>query len=109
LSKLENGFYTIENNFEEPYIDNNIFLKINKLDSSFDGTKNKIINNPAVKLCLDTKDRYTHDCTISNHKNTSFYSFIKIEKLETKNTIIPSNLTVSNAYKIISTVTNTNK
>lgn len=109
ISKLDEWFYTIENNFAEPDISNNIFLKINKLDWSFDGTKNTIINNPAVKLCLDSKNRYTHDCTPSVNKNTSFYSFIKIEKLKTKNTIIPSDLDVNNAYKIISTVANTDK
>lgn len=34
------------------------------------------------RLCLDSKNRYTYDCTTSWNKKTEFYKYISVEKVE---------------------------
>jgi len=49
------------------------------------------------RLCLDSKNRYTYNCSWTN-KKTIFYRFLKVEKVENKDWII------DNALKITSKV-----
>ncbi|MBP8017194.1 prepilin-type N-terminal cleavage/methylation domain-containing protein, partial [Candidatus Gracilibacteria bacterium] len=54
---LTGGYYTIENNFN---LTNPI--KITNISSDFDGSESKVLSSSStVKLCLDNKDRYTHE------------------------------------------------
>jgi prepilin-type N-terminal cleavage/methylation domain-containing protein len=101
---MTGGYYTIENYFSDPIIPITI-KKIN--DLNFDWSMGKVLASSMTPLCIDSKNRYTHDC-IWNQK-THFYSFIKIEPLITKNTISNSDIIVDNAFKIKSVVSNTDK
>lgn len=63
-------------------------VKLTKLPNDFDPNPTKVIH-PAnssydTQLCLDSKNRYTYDCSASNTK-TIFYSFLQVEPLKTKN------------------------
>ena len=49
------------------------------------------------RLCLDSKNRYTYDCSWTN-KKTIFYRFLKVEKVENKD------WTIDNALKVTSKV-----
>lgn len=79
-------YYKIENYFQTDEISSQS-IRIQKLNPSFTEDMTNIINptNPDNKtmLCLDSKWRYTYDCTLWN-KPTKFYAMLKIEPLKTK-------------------------
>jgi hypothetical protein len=52
----------------------------------------------AYRLCLDSKWRYTYDCSTSWNTKTDFYRYLKVEKVENKDWVI------NNALKVTSKV-----
>ncbi|EKE26319.1 MAG: hypothetical protein ACD_4C00337G0007 [uncultured bacterium (gcode 4)] len=98
-------YYIIENDYN---IDSPI--KIKNLNSSFNWTKNDVLNSSELRLCIDDMWRYIHPNNPSDcHKRTTFYSFLKVDKLITKNTITNMPIIVTWAYRIESIVINTEK
>lgn len=83
-TKLEDGYYTLSNDFTPGKT-----IHIEKLSTVLDN-KNSIIAefqkpNSTIKLCMDSLGLYVHDCTAPN-KSINYASFLKIEPLITKNT-----------------------
>jgi type II secretory pathway pseudopilin PulG len=100
LSSFE--YYTIENDYSSSSP-----VKIKKLES-FDWSKGNILWTSNVRLCIDVNWRYFH-CVSSWDKRTSFYSYIKIERLITENTISNHSVPVNWALRIQSFVINTDR
>lgn len=95
-------YYIIENNFTDSSP-----IKISSLEQAFDWSREKILKTDKIRLCIDENTwKYFHDCQASS-KRTSFYSFVKIEPLLTKNW--SASLKVDNAFKISSVVVNTER
>lgn len=104
---LTGWYYTIENDFSI----NSSQIKIVKLSNTFSEDYREIINptNPSdkTKLCIDSQNRYSHKCSTLS-KETKFYSYIKIEPLETR-TNKWTKIKVDDAYRIIANVVNSEK
>lgn len=99
-------YYIIENDFSN----NKTFIKIKKLSDTFSEENKKLINpvntEDNAKLCIDSQNRYTHDCI--GNKETKFYSYIKVEPLITK-TDRWNKIDIENAFKIVANVVNSEK
>ncbi|MDD2565293.1 MAG: prepilin-type N-terminal cleavage/methylation domain-containing protein [Candidatus Gracilibacteria bacterium] len=112
---LTGGYYKISNEYQED-TSSNPSINIQKLSSTFEEANENTtyILNPSsedkTELCLDDKNRYTYDCSGTN-KSTHFYSYIKIEKLKTKNTTITPNteIIVDNAFKVTAQIINSER
>ena len=104
---LTGWYYTIENDFSI----NSSQIKIVKLSNTFSEDYRELINptNPSdkTKLCIDNQNRYSHKCSTLS-KETKFYSYIKIEPLETR-TNKWTKIKVDDAYRIIANVVNSEK
>lgn len=93
-----NTFYTVKNSFSG---DQKIHIK--KL-ASFTNDKDTLIsefqkNNSPIRLCIDSLDRYVHNCSGTNTK-TNYASFLHIEPLITRNTLANTPIMVDKSYKI---------
>ena len=97
-----NEYYMIENNYSwvTP-------IKIEKL-SSFDWSRGNVLWTAQVRLCIDDKWRYFH-CRATWDRKTTFYSFLKINKLVTENSITHTPISVTWALKVESFVINTER
>jgi type II secretory pathway pseudopilin PulG len=95
-------YFTIENNFSNL----NNPIKINVLPDDFVPTKEKILNNPKVELCIDSSSRYVH-CEPWLTR-TQFYSFVKVSPLNSKN-LSNSSIPVTDWYLVESVVINSQK
>ncbi|HBB27055.1 TPA: hypothetical protein DCZ36_00975 [Candidatus Gracilibacteria bacterium] len=92
------NYYIIVNNFN---IEKTIRIEKLSLSSL---SKETIIqefqkNNSSIRLCIDNLGRYVHDCTGTNRK-TNYVSFLFLEPLVTKNTLVNNNIPVDRAYKV---------
>lgn len=87
-------YYKIENNFLNSWP----LVKINELIDFWEWKTEINWKMLSYKLCLDSEDRYTHDCTTLWNKKTHFYRYLKIE--EVKN----STWVITDALQIISKV-----
>lgn len=97
----DNTYYTIENNF-----DSNKWIKIKKLPATFNADKTTVLDDiksiPSLtRLCTDSLNRYTHNCTWDGTQKTPFASFFRIEPLTTRNTVTNTDINVGNAHKIV--------
>lgn len=108
-------YYKISNEYQED-TSSKPSINIEKLSPTFEVSAENMsyILNPSsadkTQLCLDDKNRYTYDCTLTN-KPTHFYSYIKVEQLKTKNTITSpsSEIIVDSAYKITAYIINSER
>ncbi len=71
--KIENSYSTISS----------FPVKVEDITDGFEEWDNKInsISMQSYRLCLDSENRYTYDCSGTN-KKTNFYKYISIEKLD---------------------------
>ncbi len=83
---LANHIYTLENNYANLAT---FPIKIKDITSGFEEWKDKLNSSWMLqyRLCLDSENRYTYDCSSIN-KKTIFYRFLKISKVKNKNWII---------------------
>jgi len=88
--------YKIENNYSTLA---NFPIKVENITSWFEEGKEKInwTSMQSYRLCLDSKNRYTYDCSSWN-KKTNFYKYISIEKFTN------SNWNIQNAFIVRSKV-----
>ena len=94
------SYYKIENDFSSSAI---FPIKIEDISLWFDEWEDKISTAmQAYRLCLDTKNRYTYDCSTPTNKKTNFYRYIKTDELKYKEWW--STQVINNAFKLTSKV-----
>lgn len=77
------GYYAVENAYGTPESP----VRIRKL--AFVPDRNRIVSEangtvaPQLRLCLDPKGRYSHDCSPGNEK-TPFYAYLKVSEATAK-------------------------
>ena len=91
---LENRYYKIENDYDSLAT---FPIKIEEISNFWEGPWEIMGKMQNYRLCLDSKNRYTYDCSWTN-KKTKFYRYLKVEKVENKDWVI------DNALKITSKV-----
>ena len=75
-----NKKYTIENNYNSAA---NFPIKIVDISNWFEEWEANLLwsSMKSYNLCLDSKNRYTYDCSSPGNKKTIFYKYISIEKV----------------------------
>ena len=83
-TKLEVGNYIIENNYSSAAQPIRIEkLPYNTIDEATIRAELAKISGTKLRLCIDEKGRYTHDCNTSTNKKTPFFSFIEVSRKNT--------------------------
>ena len=76
------SYYKVENDFSATAV---FPIKIEDISLWFDEGEDKILSDmQPYRLCIDTKNRYTHDCSTPANTKTNFYRYIEIEELKYK-------------------------
>lgn len=89
------SYYKIENDYISPAFP----IKVEKINN-FEEWIDKIswINMKNYKLCLDSNNRYTYNCTTTWNVETFFYRYLKVDEVKSASWVI------NNALKLKSKV-----
>lgn len=87
------NYYTIENNFSNSLP----LIYINRINDFWEWKSELNWKMLSYKLCLDSENRYTYDCSLGN-KWTFFYRYIKVDNVQDSSWI------KSDAIRVISKV-----
>lgn len=91
---LVDHYYKIENDYDTLA---DFPIKVEEISPFWEWVSEINWKMQDYRLCLDSENRYTYDCSWTN-KKTKFYRYLKIEKVENKDWVI------NNALKITSKV-----
>ncbi len=93
--------YKIENNYS---MSANFPIEVTDITSWFEQWVDKL-NSSSMKsyaLCIDSLNRYTHDCNNPNNKKTMFYKYVSFDKVSYKEWTAPKDIT--EAYLVTSKI-----
>ncbi|PIE85464.1 hypothetical protein CSA08_01760 [Candidatus Gracilibacteria bacterium] len=93
------GYYKIENDFTPGAF---YPIKIEAITSFGEGESELNNKMQSYKLCMDSNNNYSYDCLTSGNKDTKFFKFIKVEKLQYKSGGI--DIIIDDAFKVTSKV-----
>lgn len=93
--------YKIENNYSNSAT---FPIQVTDITTWFEQGKDKLnsLSMKSYELCIDSLNRYTHDCSNSNNKKTKFYKFVSFEKVTYKELWLTKEIT--DAYLVTSKV-----
>lgn len=95
------SYYIIENNFDANSVE--FPISMSEITDFAEWESELLTKMESYRLCLDTQNRYTYDCTNPDNKETYFYRYVYLDEVRYNNEVW-NEIIREDAMKVISKV-----